>query len=44
MRVIVPFDPSDPNTRLSSLLSPAERREFAAAMLRDVLAAVREAG
>jgi 2-phospho-L-lactate guanylyltransferase len=44
MRVIVPFDPSDPNTRLSSLLSPAERREFATAMLRDVLAAVREAG
>jgi 2-phospho-L-lactate guanylyltransferase len=44
MRVIVPFDPSDPNTRLSSLLSPAERREFAAAMLRDVLVAVRDAG
>jgi 2-phospho-L-lactate guanylyltransferase len=44
MRAIVPFDPSDPNTRLSSLLSLAERREFAAAMLADVLAAVRDAG
>ncbi|MFB6269126.1 MAG: 2-phospho-L-lactate guanylyltransferase [Halobacterium sp.] len=44
MRVIVPFDPSEPNTRLSSLLSPVERREFAAAMLADVLAAVRGAG
>ena len=44
MRAIVPFDPSTPNTRLSSLLSPVERREFAAAMLADVLAAVRDAG
>jgi len=44
MRTLVPFDPTNPNTRLSSLLSPAERREFAAAMLADVLAAVREAG
>lgn len=44
MRVIVPFDPSDPNTRLSSLLAPTERREFAAAMLADVLDAVRAAG
>ncbi|MGB9964785.1 2-phospho-L-lactate guanylyltransferase [Halobacterium hubeiense] len=44
MRTLVPFDPANPNTRLSSLLSPAERRDFAAAMLADVLAAVREAG
>jgi 2-phospho-L-lactate guanylyltransferase len=44
MRVIVPFDPVSPNTRLSALLSADERREFADAMLADVLAAVRAAG
>lgn len=44
MRVLVPFDPSNPNSRLSSRLSVAERREFAAAMLADVLDAVRAAG
>ena len=44
MRVIVPFDPTSPNTRLSSVLSPDERRGFADAMLADVLAAVRAAG
>ncbi|WP_336036262.1 2-phospho-L-lactate guanylyltransferase [Halobacterium yunchengense] len=44
MRVVVPFDPETPNERLSSLFSLAERREFAAAMLGDVLAAVRGAG
>jgi 2-phospho-L-lactate guanylyltransferase len=44
VRVVVPFDPSEPNTRLSSVLTPDERREFAAAMLDDVLDAVRAAG
>lgn len=44
MRVIVPFDPANPNTRLSSVLSPDERREFATTMLADVLDTVRAAG
>ena len=44
MRVVVPFDPSEPNTRLSSVLTPDERRGFADAMLADVLDAVRAAG
>jgi 2-phospho-L-lactate guanylyltransferase len=44
MDVFVPFDARDPNTRLSSLFSPDQRREFAAAMLTDVLDAVRAAG
>lgn len=40
MRVLVPFDATDPKSRLSSVLEAPERREFAAAMLRDVLEAV----
>lgn len=44
MDVFVPFDARDPNTRLSSLLSTEQRHEFAAAMLADVLDAVRAAG
>ncbi|MCG1004057.1 MULTISPECIES: 2-phospho-L-lactate guanylyltransferase [Halobacterium] len=44
MRTFVPFDPTNPNTRLSSLLSVDERRAFATAMLTDVLDAVRRAG
>lgn len=44
MRVIVPFDPANPNTRLSAVLSTEERRDFAAAMLADVLDTVRAAG
>jgi 2-phospho-L-lactate guanylyltransferase len=44
MDVYVPFDPRDPNTRLSSLLSPDQRRAFADAMLTDVLAAIETAG
>lgn len=43
MRTLVPFDARDPNSRLSPVLSSRERREFAAAMLRDVLDAVRGA-
>lgn len=44
MRVLVPFDARDPNTRLSSLFDPEQRRELAAVLLDDVLAAIREAG
>jgi 2-phospho-L-lactate guanylyltransferase len=44
MRVLVPFEATDPKTRLGSHLSPGERQKFAAAMLRDVLAAVDAAG
>ncbi|MCD2198723.1 2-phospho-L-lactate guanylyltransferase [Halobacterium sp. KA-4] len=44
MRTLVPFDPTNPNTRLASLLSDDERRAFATAMLSDVLDAVRRAG
>jgi len=44
MRTLVPFDATDPKTRLDALFSPAERRELAAVMLADVLEAVRAAG
>lgn len=47
MRTVVPFDPRNPNSRLASVFDGAgdsERREFAAAMLADVLDAVRGAG
>jgi len=44
MEVFVPFDPRDPNTRLSSLLSPDQRTAFADAMLADVLEAIEAAG
>lgn len=44
MRTVVPFDPRNPNSRLSPVLTGEQRREFAAAMLADVLDAVRGAG
>ncbi|MFB6081344.1 MAG: 2-phospho-L-lactate guanylyltransferase [Halanaeroarchaeum sp.] len=44
MRVVIPFDADTPKTRLSDVLSPAERTEFAHAMLRDVVATVVDAG
>lgn len=44
MRFFVPFDARNPKTRLDSLLDADERREFAVAMLTDVVAAVRDAG
>lgn len=44
MRILVPFDARDPNSRLTPVLTSDERRDFAAAMLRDVLDAVRDAG
>lgn len=40
MEVVVPFSPTDPKTRLSGVLSPAERSEFAGVMLEDVLDAL----
>jgi 2-phospho-L-lactate guanylyltransferase len=44
MDVYVPFDATDPKTRLSAVLDAEERRAFALAMLGDVLSAVRAAG
>jgi 2-phospho-L-lactate guanylyltransferase len=44
MDVLVPFDADSPKSRLSSVFAPAERHEFALAMLRDVLAATEGAG
>ena len=40
MDVLVPFDARDPNSRLAPVLTPDERREFARAMLGDVLDAL----
>ncbi len=40
---LIPFKPKNPKTRLSSLLRPEEREQFAAAMLEDVKAAVKDA-
>lgn len=39
--ILVPFDARRPKTRLAPALDAEERRAFAAAMLRDVLAAAR---
>lgn len=44
MDVLVPYAADRPKTRLSGVLTPDERRAFAAAMLSDVLAAVTDAG
>ena len=44
MRVLVPFDPRNPKTRLDAVFSDDERREFARAMLTDVVEAVRATG
>jgi len=44
MRFFVPFDARNPKTRLAELFDDGERREFARALLADVLAAVRGAG
>jgi len=40
MRVVVPFSASEPKTRLASVLTADERRQFARAMLDDVLDAL----
>ena len=44
MEVLVPFSTDRPKSRLSAVLTPAERAEFARTMLRDVLDAVVAAG
>ncbi|MFD1598192.1 2-phospho-L-lactate guanylyltransferase [Halobellus rarus] len=44
MRIIVPFANRDPKSRLAPVLSAAERREFALAMLCDVVDAVERTG
>lgn len=44
MRVIVPFDGETPKTRLGPALNQRERRQFARAMLNDVLRGIRGAG
>ena len=44
MRLVVPVSGSDPKTRLSSVLTPDERREFTEAMLADVCGALEAAG
>ena len=44
MRVVVPYAVDQPKTRLSSVLSEAERTALSAAMCRDVCDAVRAAG
>jgi len=40
VRIVVPFSAARPKTRLGEVLTRPERREFAAAMLADVLAAL----
>jgi 2-phospho-L-lactate guanylyltransferase len=44
VRVVVPYAVDQPKTRLASVLSPAERVAFSAAMCRDVCAAIHRAG
>lgn len=44
MRVVVPFSASEPKTRLAPVLTADERRQFALAMLDDVLDALVAAG
>ena len=44
MRVLVPFDAREPNTRLAPLFDTDQRRDLAGVLLTDVLAAIREAG
>jgi 2-phospho-L-lactate guanylyltransferase len=44
MRVVIPFDPHDPKTRLSEILTSDERYAFAKMMLEDVTIAVKNAG
>lgn len=44
VRVIVPFDPKQPKTRLGGLLTEAERHSIARRMLRDVLSRIEASG
>jgi 2-phospho-L-lactate/phosphoenolpyruvate guanylyltransferase len=42
--VVIPYKPLNPKTRLSCILTPEERVEFAGMMLRDVIDAVKSTG
>lgn len=44
IEAVVPFKPVNPKSRLSSVLSKAERELFAEAMLTDVVLSLKEAG
>ncbi len=44
MRLLIPFDGRDPNSRLDPVLSESQRRELGLHLLSDVLAACRAAG
>ena len=44
MRVVVPYTPIDPKSRLSPVLTGDERHAFSRVMLTDVLAAIRATG
>jgi 2-phospho-L-lactate guanylyltransferase len=44
MRVIVPFDPKQPKTRLRGLFTDTERHSIARKMLRDVLSRIEATG
>ncbi len=44
IEAVVPFKPVNPKSRLSSVLSTAERELFAEAMLTDVVLSLKEAG
>jgi len=44
IEAVVPFKPVNPKSRLSTVLSKAERELFAEAMLTDVVMALKEAG
>lgn len=44
MRLLVPFDALDPNTRLDPVLADSDRAALAGCMLSDVIAASRAAG
>lgn len=44
MRVLIPYTPTDPKSRLSPVMSASERTAFAHAMLEDVVEAIKTAG
>ena len=44
MRVLIPYDPTNPKSRLEPVLSAAERKQFGKIMLDDVINCVVEAG
>ena len=44
MRILIPYTPHDPKSRLEPILSPSERHSFARAMLADVVETVTATG